>query len=142
RSPADGGTEPLLAMYDAYADRLYAYSVFLLADPDGAAAAVYDAFLVAAERASASLPDPSRLRPWLYALTRNECLRRRQRRARTDPHAEVAELARYGLDSAEIAAVLGVDPSETARVLAVRPAPARAPSGRGGSAGIRHAGIR
>jgi RNA polymerase sigma factor (sigma-70 family) len=60
--------------YDSYADALYAYCRSLVQEPAAAADAVRDAFVVAAFRL-ADVPDESLLRPWLFAVARNECLR-------------------------------------------------------------------
>ncbi len=46
----------------------------MLADPADAADAVQDTFVIAASRLG-GLRDPDRLRPWLYAVARNEALR-------------------------------------------------------------------
>jgi RNA polymerase sigma factor (sigma-70 family) len=64
----------LAAAYDRYADPLYKYCRTLLSDPADAADAVQDAFVIAASRLD-GLRDPSRLRPWLYAVARNEAMR-------------------------------------------------------------------
>lgn len=64
----------LAAAYDRYADPLYKYCRTLLSDPADAADAVQDVFVIAASRLD-GLRDPSRLRPWLYAVARNEALR-------------------------------------------------------------------
>jgi DNA-directed RNA polymerase specialized sigma24 family protein len=109
------GTEGLVAVHDAVAADLHAYAWFLLAPgrhaaDDGPAEAVLDALLVAGETAG-ELAHPGLARAWLYALTRNECLRVvASRRAAVWPGAaaEVAELAgRHRLAPAEVAAVLG-----------------------------------
>ncbi|MFC5187025.1 RNA polymerase sigma factor [Actinomadura harenae] len=63
------------AVYDAYAERLYAYSWMRLREQDAAQAAVSDA-LVVAEAQIERLRDPALFRPWLYAITRLECDRR------------------------------------------------------------------
>jgi len=72
----------LAAAYDAYADRLFSYCTGMLRDRDAAADAVHDTFVIAYERAG-QLRDPDRLRPWLYAIARNECLRVIRSRGRT-----------------------------------------------------------
>ena len=64
----------LAAAYDRYADPLYQYCRTLLSDPADAADAVQDTFVIAASRLG-GLRDPSSLRPWLYAVARNEALR-------------------------------------------------------------------
>src|ERR1035441_4020777 len=61
--------------YDRYAAPLYTYCSFMLPTPDDAAGAVRDTFLIASSRLE-RLRDPGRLRPWLHAVARNECLRR------------------------------------------------------------------
>jgi RNA polymerase sigma factor (sigma-70 family) len=61
--------------YDSYADQLYVYCRFLLREPADVVDAVEATFLVAAERL-AGLREPGQLRPWLYAIARNECVRR------------------------------------------------------------------
>jgi RNA polymerase sigma factor (sigma-70 family) len=64
----------LAAAYDHYAPALYAYCRSLLSEPADAADVVQDTFVVAAGKLS-GLRDPDRLRPWLYAVARNECRR-------------------------------------------------------------------
>ena len=65
----------LSGAYDHYAAGLYAYCRCLLGEPADAADAVQDTFVIAAAKLSA-LRDPDRLRPWLYAVARNESRRR------------------------------------------------------------------
>jgi RNA polymerase sigma factor (sigma-70 family) len=64
----------LAAAYDRYAEPLYQYCRTLLADSANAADAVQDTFVIAASRLD-GLRDPDGLRPWLYAVARNEALR-------------------------------------------------------------------
>jgi len=54
---------------------LYSYCRSMLREPAGAADAVQETFLVATARLR-QLRDRRTFRPWLYALARNECLRR------------------------------------------------------------------
>ena len=63
----------LAAAYDQFAAPLFDYCRRMLPDPD-AAGAVRDTFVIATSRLE-GLRDPDRLRPWLYAVARNECLR-------------------------------------------------------------------
>jgi RNA polymerase sigma factor (sigma-70 family) len=142
-----GDPKGLAIAYDRYADPLFRYCGTLLSDPAGAAGAagaVQDTLVIAASRLD-RLREPERLRAWLYAVARNECLRtgrakkgapaldkapdvtgsgdvtaRAQRAglralfedaaAGLDPgEREVTELhRRQGLDTSEVAAVLGV----------------------------------
>ena len=60
--------------YDSFADGLYAYCRSLVREPAAAADAVRDTFVVTAFRLD-ELPGEGLLRPWLYAVARNECLR-------------------------------------------------------------------
>ena len=69
------------AIYDRYADRLHDFCLGLLRDHHGAADAVQDTFCTAATRL-AQLQDPEKLRPWLYAIARNEAMRRLRGRTR------------------------------------------------------------
>jgi RNA polymerase sigma factor (sigma-70 family) len=61
--------------YDMYAAALYGYCHWIVHDSAEAAESLQDTFVVAAAKMS-DLPDPSKLRPWLFALARNECRRR------------------------------------------------------------------
>lgn len=97
----------LAAAYDRYAADLFSYCQVLLAEPADAADAVQDTFVIAAGKVSA-LRDPDRLRPWLYAVARNECHRRLRTRDSATPLDESAEVSDdtadlgAGLEQAEI----------------------------------------
>jgi len=69
---------------------LYGYCRSLLSDPAEAADAVQDTFVVAVARLP-GLRDPSRLRPWLYAVARNECHRRQHEGAPAPSTAQAPE---------------------------------------------------
>ena len=74
-----GDADGLAEAYDRYALPLYTYCRFMLPDPDpmgSSAEAVQDTFIIAAAKLP-GLSDPDRLRSWLHAVARNECLRRR-----------------------------------------------------------------
>jgi RNA polymerase sigma factor (sigma-70 family) len=60
--------------YGSFADALYAYCRSLVHEPAAAADALRDTFVVTALRLD-DLPAEGLLRPWLYAVARNECLR-------------------------------------------------------------------
>lgn len=69
------GSAPAFAdLYDRYCDRIYSYCHSLCRNPDLAAAAMADTFLLAFGRI-AQLRDPSKLHLWQYAIARNESLR-------------------------------------------------------------------
>ncbi|RJL32659.1 hypothetical protein [Bailinhaonella thermotolerans] len=121
------GADPggLAAVFDAYAERLYDYACSHVGDRETGAVAVHDALIAAREHIGV-LRDDSRLRAWLYALTRNLCLL--QPRApepgddATPEQREVRELLRglsrrerevldlvhrHGLSPAEVNLVIG-----------------------------------
>ncbi|MEV0938759.1 sigma-70 family RNA polymerase sigma factor [Micromonospora wenchangensis] len=85
-----GDRTGLEGIYRRYADRLYTYARTMLHEPEAAADAVHDAFLTAGQRID-QLRDPDRLRSWLYAIVRSECLRQLRERSRSAPLAEAAE---------------------------------------------------
>ena len=72
---AVGDPGGLAEAYDRYAPALYTYCRSLVPEPGEAADAVQDTFVIAAAELT-GLRDRHRLRPWLYAVARNECLRR------------------------------------------------------------------
>ncbi|MDP3972001.1 MAG: sigma-70 family RNA polymerase sigma factor [Candidatus Nanopelagicales bacterium] len=74
--------ESLAALYDKYASRLFTYATSLMGDEHAAADVTHDTILIAADRIG-QLRDPSRLRPWLYAICRNACLRELRQAKRT-----------------------------------------------------------
>jgi RNA polymerase sigma factor (sigma-70 family) len=62
-------------MYDKYAAALYGYCHWMLHDSADSAGALQSTFVIAATTLG-DLSEPSKLRPWLFALARNECRRR------------------------------------------------------------------
>ena len=117
-----GDPAGLAEAYDRYAMPLYSYCRSILREPADAADAVQDTFLVATAKLR-DLRDRARLRSWLYAVARNECLRRL--RAGTalsaleeaaDIPAETAEVG-VAIERAEVlqlvrAAIDGLNPGE------------------------------
>jgi RNA polymerase sigma factor (sigma-70 family) len=117
-----GDPAGLAAAYDSYAAVLYNYCRSLLAEPADAADAVQDTFVIAAGKLG-GLRDPDRLRPWLYAVARNECHRRLRARARLaslDEAGDVSDTAAtepHSVDTAGLkelvtAAVAGLNPGD------------------------------
>jgi RNA polymerase sigma factor (sigma-70 family) len=90
----------LVAAYDRYAQPLHAYCCTMLGQPSDAADAVQDTFVIAAAKLG-GLRDPSRLRPWLYAVARNECHRRLRGRAAAAPLDDADEMADSAPDIGE-----------------------------------------
>ena len=81
----------MAAAYDRYAPALYGYCRSLLGEPADAADVVQETFIIAAGRLG-GLRDHGRLRPWLYAVARNECRRRIRARASSVPLDEAGEV--------------------------------------------------
>jgi len=115
-----GDLAALADAYDQYAESLYGYCRWMLAEPDDAADAVQDTFAIAAGKLG-GLRDPRKLRPWLYAVARNECHRRRRGpETGLDEAADLADPAADISDSAERAelrrlvraALAGLHPGE------------------------------
>ena len=78
--------------HDRYSNRLFDFCVGMLRDRESAADCVQDTFCTAAARLS-SLRDLGKLRPWLYAIARNEALRRIRERRREQVSDELPETA-------------------------------------------------
>jgi RNA polymerase sigma factor (sigma-70 family) len=91
---AAGDRNAFAEIYDRYADRLHNFCVGMLRDRDGAADCVQDTFCIAATRLP-QLRQPDRLRPWLYAIARNEALRRIRERRRETAADELPEAASH-----------------------------------------------
>jgi RNA polymerase sigma factor (sigma-70 family) len=91
----------LAEAYDRYADALYGYCRSLLREPADAADAVQDTFVIAASRVG-GLRDPELLRPWLYAVARNECLRKLGSREVASNLDEALEAAEHADETADV----------------------------------------
>jgi RNA polymerase sigma factor (sigma-70 family) len=77
-----GDPSALGGIYDRYADSLHDTAAAMLNDRSDAADVLHDVILIAAERLG-QLRDPDRLKPWLFAILRNEVYRRTKNRRRT-----------------------------------------------------------
>jgi len=95
-----GDPDGLADAYDRYAAPLYTYCRSLLREPADAADAVQDTFVIAASKL-AGLRDASRLRPWLYAVARNEC-HRRQRETASAGTSALDQVPEMGDESADV----------------------------------------
>lgn len=87
---AAGDRAAFAGIYDRYADRLHDFCIGMLRDRNAAADCVQDTFCTAATRLD-SLRDPDKLRPWLYAIARNEALRCIRARRREQPSDELPD---------------------------------------------------
>lgn len=79
-----GDRGALAGIYDRYSAGLYDTAAAMLRDRHEAADLTHDVFLIAVERL-AQLREPERLKPWLYAVLRNEVYRRTKKRGRALP---------------------------------------------------------
>ncbi len=77
-----GDASALAAIYDRYADKIYDAAAAMLNDRDDAADVMQDVFMIASERLT-QLRDRSRLKPWLFAILRNQVYARTKQRNRT-----------------------------------------------------------
>ncbi|MDL4817743.1 RNA polymerase sigma factor [Actinomadura opuntiae] len=101
RELAAGDPGALIQVMDRYAARLYDYCHALLRDQEPAASALHDA-LVAAYASVPVLREPERFRGWLYALARNECMRRLRDPDRPTERHEAPEAGDGFLDGEEL----------------------------------------
>ncbi|MGI9644500.1 MAG: RNA polymerase sigma factor [Ilumatobacteraceae bacterium] len=79
-----GNPGALAVIYDRYADSLHDTARAMLSDAHDAEDMTHDVFVIASQRLD-QLRDPDRLRPWLFAVLRNEVYKRSKRRTRVRP---------------------------------------------------------
>lgn len=104
-----GDRGALAGIYDRYSAALYDTAAAMLHDRHEAGDVMQDVFVMAAQKLG-QLRDPERLKPWLFAILRNEVYRRTKRRSRTRP----TDFSGQGV--AEVAAP--VDPAAEASSIA------------------------
>lgn len=103
RAALGGDRQSFAAIYDRYADRLHDFCVGMLRDREAAADCTQDTFVVAAEKLS-QLREQDRLRPWLYAIARNECMARRRGTQREYLSEDIPDMPSNDADLATLAA--------------------------------------
>ena len=81
---AEGDSTALADIYDRYADHLHNFCYGVCRNPEYAADATQQTFLLAFERIG-QLRDPSRLKSWLFAIARNEVMKGFRDTSRTRP---------------------------------------------------------
>ena len=81
---AEGDSAALADIYDRYADHLHNFCYGVCRNPEHAADATQQTFLLAFERIG-QLRDPSRLKSWLFAIARNEVMKGFRDTSRTRP---------------------------------------------------------
>jgi RNA polymerase sigma factor (sigma-70 family) len=94
RAAATGNRRAFAMIYNRYADRLHDFCLGMVRDRDTAADCVQDVFCAAATQLP-KLREPDRLRPWLYAIARNEALRCIRDRRREQVSDELPEAASH-----------------------------------------------
>ena len=87
----DGSVDARAEIYRRYADRVHTMCVHMLSDRDEAADVCGQVFLVAFDRLG-QLRDATRLRSWLFSITRHEVYRRTRRRRRIELVGEVERM--------------------------------------------------
>jgi RNA polymerase sigma factor (sigma-70 family) len=92
---AAGDRAAFAEIYGRYADRLHNYCLGLVRDHHTAADCVQDVFCTAAAELR-KLRDPSKLRPWLYAVARNAALRALHERRREPATDELPDTVSIG----------------------------------------------
>ncbi|MED5801139.1 sigma-70 family RNA polymerase sigma factor [Gordonia sp. Z-3] len=141
-----GDMQALGVVYDRYGAALHTFAYSMVRSRERAADVTHDSLLIAVARIG-QLRDPARLRPWLYAIVRSECLRALRGTKRetvfTDWHdtadddlpdaelhrQEIRELVRSALDGLspkdrevmELSLHHDLDNAEIAAVLGVSP---------------------
>ena len=126
---AAGDPAGIAMAYDRYAAGLYGYCHWMLHDAAGAAESVQDTFVLAAA-VLGELPAPAKLRPWLFALARNDCRRRiRPRPAIRDEagaaNQQVGPDQRAEAGQAAPTGAIGGPADATVRFTPLRPSAAR-----------------
>jgi RNA polymerase sigma factor (sigma-70 family) len=79
-----GDRAAFAALYDRYADRVFALCVTLTRDRGVAEDALSETFLLAWQRLG-QLREPDRVRPWLFAIARNRVARLGAKASRSEP---------------------------------------------------------
>lgn len=103
RAAIDGDKQAFAAVYDRYADRIHDFCIGMLRDRDAAADCTQDTFVIAAQKLS-QLREHNRLRPWLYAIARNECMSRLRAWQREQPSQDLPDMPADETDLATLAA--------------------------------------
>jgi len=85
-----GDQDAFAAIYDRYADRLHSYCFVMLRNAEDAADATHETFVKAATKLT-QLRNPDKLRPWLFAIARNEANAIGRHRARSTPEEDLSE---------------------------------------------------
>lgn len=113
---ASGDLDALGAIYDRHADGIHDFCWSMLRDEHAAADVTQDVFVMAAQKIG-QLRDPTKLRPWLYAIARHRCFRRIEERQRIVTLDDWASASVSDAPSAEETAVEAVSDDEAQRIV-------------------------
>lgn len=91
RAATGGNKDALGSIYQRYAAPLYDFLCAVLRDRDHAADVLQDTFMIAGSRMD-QLRDPTKLKPWLYAIARHEALRSLKKHSEQQPWEEDADV--------------------------------------------------
>ena len=111
-----GDRSALAGIYDRYGATLYDTAAAMTNDRHDAADIVQDVIVVAAERLG-QLRDPTRLKPWLFAILRNEVYRRTGRKRRTVATDFTEPVAEMTLPTDDADSTAGADFEELAALV-------------------------
>ncbi len=106
-----GDEQAFAEIYDAFATRIFDFCRSILRDDADAADAAQDTFVIAHQKLD-TLRDPTKLRPWLYAIARRNSLARIEQRRRVVVNSQVADVTDErveldgGLDERDAAALV------------------------------------
>jgi len=100
-SALDESPHAFAAIYDRYVDRIYDYARSVLRSDADAADVTQETFLAASQRLD-QLRDPSKLRPWLYAIARSHSFRIVRERERTQVSDDIDGVAEMTAPEGEI----------------------------------------
>jgi RNA polymerase sigma factor (sigma-70 family) len=86
-----GDQDAFAQLYAQFSERIYGLCRLLLTEPNDAADATHDVFVLALQRIG-QLRDPDRLSAWLFAIARHVCYRRLRERERIAPAVLAADV--------------------------------------------------
>lgn len=84
RAACEGDKQAFADIYDRYSNRVYSFARSVMRNSDDASDVLQDTFLLAGARLD-QLRDPSKLRPWLFAIARHLATRSLAHTGKNDP---------------------------------------------------------
>lgn len=102
KAVCEGDRQAFADVYDRYSGNIYAFLCTIMRNREEAADALQDTFLAAGARMH-QLRDPSKLRPWLFAIARHNAMHGFSRASKHEPLEDV-DVTDPGPDPSELAA--------------------------------------